>query len=81
MSSILARLVREESGHLIKVVTALLGAVGVIVLAVGITGDSDALVWIGAAVVAVAFVNAGVVEHTQLEYPVFKRLDDLEAKQ
>lgn len=81
MRSILNRFLREESGHLIKGVTALLGAAGAIVLAVGVTGDTDALVWIGAIVVAVAFINGGFIEHTQLDYPVLKRLDELEAKQ
>jgi len=81
MRSVLNRLLREESGHMIKAITAMLGAAGAIVLAVGITGDNDALVWIGAVVVAVAFVNAGFIEHTKIEYPVLKRLDDLEAKQ
>ncbi len=81
MRSILDRLLHEESGHLIKGVTAILGAAGAIVLAIGVTGDTDALVWIGAIVLAVAFINAGFIEHTQLDYPVLKRLDDLEAKQ
>lgn len=81
MRSVLNRFLWEESGHLIKGVTALVGAAGAIVLAVGATADQDALVWIGAVVLALAFVNGGFIEHTKIDYPMLKRLDDLEAKQ
>ncbi|MDA1004454.1 MAG: hypothetical protein O3B31_14105 [Chloroflexi bacterium] len=56
----------------------MLGAVGAIVLAVGATGDNDTLVWIGGVVVALAFLNSGFIEHTKMDYPLYRRVDELE---
>lgn len=78
MRSLTARMRREEDGHVWRGVTALLGAAGAIVLTLGVTGANDTLAWIGGVVVALAFLNSGFMEHSKMDYPLYRRVDELE---
>ncbi|MEE8421432.1 MAG: hypothetical protein V3S31_01500 [Dehalococcoidia bacterium] len=78
MRAFLRRLLTEESGHMVIAATGLVGAAGAILLAVGVTGDTDVLVWIGGGVMAVAFLNGSIREHQLVDYEIFARLDELE---
>jgi hypothetical protein len=74
------RVAREEDGHVYPALTGAVAAVGAILLTVAVTGDNDTLAWIGGVVMAVAFVGGSLVEHMQMDYPVYARLEALEKK-
>ncbi len=78
MRAFLRRLHTEETGHAVIAATGLIGAAGAILLAAGMTTDTDVLAWIGGGVMAVAFINGSVREHQLVDYEVFARLDELE---
>jgi uncharacterized membrane protein HdeD (DUF308 family) len=80
MRDVLARLVREESGHVWRLITGVLGAVAALLLAAGAAGGRHGLIWIGGILVALAFLNSGFVEHVKMDYPLFARVDRLEGK-
>ena len=80
MRGFMRRLATEETGHLTPLITGVLGAVGVLVLAFGATDDNNTLVWIGAVAVAAGFLNAAVVEHIKVDYPLYARVDALEER-
>jgi hypothetical protein len=81
MTTFLRLLIDEDSGHMVRATTSLLGIAGAVALAAGITADSDILVWVGAIFLVLAFANAGVVEHIQFDYPVLERIESLEASE
>lgn len=76
--ALLRRLAHEETGHMVRATTSLLGIAGAIGLAAGVTGDNNLLVWVGAIFLALGFANAGVVEHIRYDYPILTRIEDLE---
>jgi len=80
MLALIRRLFHEESGHNVRAATGLLGAPGAIVLGVGASAGNDVLIWIGAVVVALAFINVSFIEHVRYDYPLLERIEDLEAK-
>ena len=67
-----------ERGHAAPLAVTLVGAVGAIVLAVGVAADSDVAAVIGGIVLAVGLLATTVVTHTAIDYPIFGRLDNLE---
>jgi hypothetical protein len=68
----------DERGHTAPLVPALVGAAGAIVLAIGAAADSDIAAIIGGIVLAVGLLATTLVYHTAIDYPIFRRLDDLE---
>jgi hypothetical protein len=74
------RVKSEEDGHVYPSVSAGLGVIGAILLAVAITGDNDTLAWIGGVVLALSFVVRATYEHIKMDYPIYARLDALEKK-
>ena len=68
----------DERGHAAPLVPSLAGAVGAIVLAIGVASDSDIAAIIGGIVLAVGLLATVVVSHMAIDYGIFKRLDDLE---
>lgn len=78
LRSVITRAMWEEDGHLWRLITGVLGAVGAIRLAVGATGGNDTVTWIGGVVVALAFLNSAFLEHSRMDYPIYHRLDELE---
>jgi tetrahydromethanopterin S-methyltransferase subunit D len=67
-----------ERGHALLAVGGVIGAIGAVLLAIGITNDTNALVWIGAIAMAVGPVAIGAINHMTVEYDIFGRLEKLE---
>jgi len=68
----------DERGHAAPLVPALVGAAGAIVLAVGVAADSDVAAVIGGIVLAAGLLATTAVYHIAIDYPIFRRLDNLE---
>ena len=68
----------DERGHAAPLVPSLAGAVGAIVLAIGVASDSDIAAIIGGIVLAVGLLATTLAYHMAIDYGIFKRLDDLE---
>jgi hypothetical protein len=68
----------DERGHAAPLVPSLAGAVGAIVLAIGVAADSDVAAIIGGIVLAVALSATTLAYHMAIDYGIFKRLDELE---
>ncbi len=77
---LLARINQAEEGHAAGLPGPVVAGVGAILLGIGAANDSGALAIIGGVVAAVGMVAASVLQHTQIEYPIYRRLDDLEKK-
>jgi len=73
--------INSEDGHAGPGVASLVAAVGAIVLGIGAAGDD--LGWlaiVGGIVLAVGVLGAIVLDHMQVEYTIFDRLEKLEGK-
>ena len=73
--------INSEDGHAGPAVASLVAAVGAIVLGIGAAGDD--LGWlaiVGGIVLAVGVLGAIVLDHMQVEYNIFDRLEKLEGK-
>ncbi len=68
----------DERGHAAPLAVTLVGAAGAIVLAVGVAADSDVAAIIGGIVLAEGLLATTVVTHMAIDYPLFRRLDNLE---
>ena len=68
----------DERGHAAPLVLTLVGAAGAIALAVGVAADSDVAAIIGGIALAVGLLATTVVTHMEIDYSVFRRLDNLE---
>ena len=68
----------DERGHAAPLVLTLVGAAGAIALAVGAAANSDVAAIIGGIALAVGLLATTVVSHTDIDYPIFRRLDNLE---
>ena len=68
----------DERGHGAPLVPALAGAVGAIVLAIGVASDSDVAAIIGGIVLAVGLLATTVAYHMAIDYGIYSRLDKLE---
>ena len=68
----------DERGHAAPLAPALAGAVGAIVLAIGVASDSDVAAIIGGIALAVGLLATTLVYHMSIDYSIYKRLDDLE---
>ena len=51
---------------------------GAVLLGAGAAAGEDVLTIVGAVVLAVGLIAGGVVKHSQLDYPVYDRLNALE---
>ena len=80
LGATLTRLHREEAGHLAPTLATLLGAPGALLLAVGAAVDADVVTIIGGVVLALALVAAGSLAHVGVEYPLMRRVDELEKR-
>ena len=74
----LRRLERSEEGHAGPFFLTIVAAAGAIALGIGASEDSSIVMIVGGVVLGVGVVAAGLVHHTQVDYDVFRRLDDLE---
>jgi hypothetical protein len=71
---------RSEEGHALPGLGALLGAAGAVMLGFGAAGDNDAIAIVGGIVAGVGILAASVLEHMNVDYNVFDRLEKLEKK-
>ena len=74
----LRQLERSEEGHAAPFLLSILAAAGAIALGIGASEDSSIVMIIGGVVLGLGVVASGLVHHTQVDYDVFRRLDDLE---
>lgn len=78
------RLVRrfheDEQGHATIGVLSLAAAIGAIVLGIGAAGDSDGVAIAGGVVLGVGVLGASVVRHREIDYDIYRRLEQLEKK-
>jgi hypothetical protein len=68
----------DERGHAAPLVITLVSAAGAIALAVGVAADSDVAAIIGGIALAVGLLATTVVSHMDIDYSIFRRLDNLE---
>ena len=68
----------DERGHAAPLALTLIGAAGAIALAVGVAADSDVAAIIGGIALAVGLLATTVVSHMDIDYSIFRRLDNLE---
>ncbi len=73
-------LTQGEEGHGGPLVGTLLGGIGAILLAIGAANDTGALAIVGGIVLAVGLTATALLDHLTIDYGIFKRLDDLDAK-
>ena len=81
MNKNLIRLLNSEAGHGVTLPGTLAGMVGAVLLAVGAVNNQDVLTIIGAVVLAVGLLAASLLQHTQIEYDIYSRIDKLEGKE
>ena len=74
----LRQLQRSEEGHAAPFFLTIFAAAGAIALGIGPSEDSSIVVIVGGVVLGVGVVAAGLSHHTQVDYDVFRRLNDLE---
>ncbi len=67
----------DERGHIEVGVPALVAGVAAIVLAIGAAADSDVITIISGVVLGVALLAASLLRHRQIDYDVWRRLDEL----
>ncbi len=79
-TELLAKINRSEEGHSAGLAGPVIAGIGTILLGVGAANDSGAFAIIGGVVAAVGMVTASLLQHTQIEYPIYRRLDNLEKK-
>jgi len=79
-AGLLARINRAEEGHAAGLPGPVTAGTGAILLGIGAANGTGALCVIGGVVAAVGMIAASVLQHTQIEYPIYRRLDDLEKK-
>jgi hypothetical protein len=76
----LARAHDDEAGHAVPGLASLVGAAGAVVLGIGAANDSGAIAVIGGIVLAVGFLAYTLLDHMNVDYNVFGRLEKLEGK-
>jgi uncharacterized membrane protein YebE (DUF533 family) len=81
MKSTLLESIREgEEGHAIPGLASLAGAAGAVVLAIGAANDSGATTVIGGILLAAGFLAYTLLDHMNVDYNIFGRLEKLEGK-
>lgn len=77
MKGLLRRIRDEEHGHVAVGVSALVAAVGAVLLGYG-AADSDTIAVIGGWVLGLGVFGGSIAHHRGVDYEVFDRLDKLE---
>jgi hypothetical protein len=68
----------RRTGHAAPLALTLVGAAGAIVLAISVAADSDVAAIIGGIALAAGLLATTIVSHMDVDYPIFRRLDNLE---
>lgn len=76
----LRRLHDEEDGHAAPGLTTLVAGAGGVVLGIGAASDSDIVTIIGGVVLGLGILAAGVIRHRDIDYDIYRRLEQLEKK-
>ena len=71
---------RSEEGHALPGLGALVAAVGIILLGFGAANDNDTLSIVGGFVGGLGVLAALLLDHMNVEYNIFDRLEKLEKK-
>jgi|GEM_PF-1428283 len=71
---------RAEEGHALPGLGALIAAVGIILLGFGAANDNDTLAIVGGFVGGLGVLAALLLDHMNVEYNIFDRLEKLEKK-
>jgi len=58
----------------------MVGAAGAIILAIGAAGDSGLFAIIGGIVLAIGIVVTFLLNHSTVDYDIYRRLEELEKK-
>ena len=77
---VLRTLHEDESGHALPGATALLGAIGAILLGIGAANDSGGLAIAGGIIAGVGFLASALLEHVTVDYGLYDRIEKLEKK-
>ena len=73
--------ISREDGHAGAGIASLVAAAGAVMLGIGAAGDDMGWLAIaGGVVLAVGVIAAGLLEHMQVDYDIFGRLEKLEGK-
>lgn len=75
-----ARINRDEEGHAAGLPGPVIAGIGTILLGVGAANGTGALCVIGGVVAALGMIAGTIIHHTQIEYAIYRRLDNLEKK-
>ena len=70
----------NDEGHAMPAIASLAGAAGSILLGIGAANDSGALAIAGGIIAGVGFLGAMLLDHVQVEWDIFGRLEKLEKK-
>lgn len=71
---------RSEEGHALPGLGALVAAVGIILLGFGAANENDTLSIVGGFVGGLGVLAALLLDHMNVEYDIFGRLEKLEKK-
>ena len=70
----------DESGHTAVGFAGFVGAVGAVLLGVGVAADSDILAIVAGVVLGLGVFGASLAEHMTVDYDIYARLEKLEGK-
>lgn len=79
-AGLLTTINEAEEGHAAGLPGPVIAGIGAILLGIGAANGTGVLCVIGGVVAAVGMVAASILQHTQIEYPIYRRLDNLEKK-
>jgi hypothetical protein len=80
-NTIINAITRGEEGHGLPLIGALIGAAGAVLLGIGAAGDTDWMSIAGGIGIALGFFVLPVLNHMNVEYELYGRIEKLEGKQ
>ncbi len=80
MLRLICRFHHAEEGHARTAAMSLVPAAGIILLAIGAANGTDWLTITGGIAAALGFVAMHVARHQQIDWDIYRRLEELEKK-